>query len=208
MKKRRKETTAGIQYTHFDNDARKLCVLLSGTNYLYDKPLMYYANMAMLQQGYDVVQVNYTYEDAFFEQPITLIATQILKDVKSVIVDVCQRVAYDDILFVGKSLGTLPMSFHFSQKQETYPKLIMLTPLLQQEEVYTKLLAIENELLLIIGDADPHYDQQKVATLNEKDNVSVLVISDANHSLDVVPNDMEKSLASLTKTMQRIRAFI
>lgn len=208
MKKRRKETTAGIQYTHFDNDARKLCVLLSGTNYLYDKPLMYYANMAMLQQGYDVVQVNYTYEDAFFEQPITLIATQILKDVKSVIVDVCQRVAYDDILFVGKSLGTLPMSFHFSQKQVTYPKLIMLTPLLQQEEVYTKLLAIENELLLIIGDADPHYDQQKVATLNEKDNVSVLVISDANHSLDVVPNDMEKSLASLTKTMQRIRAFI
>lgn len=208
MKKRRKETTARIPYTHFDNGARKLCVLLSGTNYLYDKPLMYYTNMAMLQQGYDVVQVNYTYEDSFFEQPITLIATQILKDVQSVIVDVCKRADYDDILFVGKSLGTIPMSFHFSQKQAIHPKLIMLTPLLQQEEVYTKLLAIENELLLIIGDADPHYDQQKVAILNEKDNVSVLVISDANHSLDVVPNDMEKSLASLTKTMYRIRAFI
>lgn len=208
MKKRRKETTARIPYTHFDNDARKLCVLLSGTNYLYDKPLMYYTNMVMLQQGYDVVQVNYTYEDSFFEQPVAVIATQILKDVQSVIVDVCKRADYDDILFVGKSLGTIPMSFHFSQKQAIHPKLIMLTPLLQQEEVYTKLLEIENELLLIIGDADPHYDQQKVAILNEKDNVSVLVISDANHSLDVVPNDMEKSLASLTKTMQRIRAFI
>lgn len=208
MKKIKKETADRISYTHFENDSHKLCVLLSGTNYLYDKPLMYYTNMAMLQQGYDVVQVNYTYEDAFFEQPIAGIAAHILKDVKSVIVDVCKRADYDDILFVGKSLGTIPMSFHFSQKQAMHPKLIMLTPVLQTDDVYKNMLAMENELLLIIGDADPHYDKQKVATLNEKDNVTVLVIPNANHSLDVVPNDMEQSLASLTKVMQRIRTFI
>lgn len=208
MKKISKETADGIRYTHFDNDSHKLCVLLSGTNYLYDKPLMYYTNIAMLQQGYDVIQVNYAYDDAFFEKEVAEIATGILKDVKSVIVDVCKRGSYKDILFVGKSLGTIPISFHFSQKQTIHPKLIMLTPVLKRDDVYTKLLAIENEYLLVIGDADLHYDEQKVAKLNEKDNVTVLVIPNANHSLDAVPSNVEKSLASLTKIMQQIQAFI
>lgn len=48
--------------------------MFSGTGYTYDKPLMYYSTTFMLELGYDVVQICYSFEQQQFEQEPTAIS--------------------------------------------------------------------------------------------------------------------------------------
>ena len=54
--------------TIFDGTSDKVCFMLSGTGYTYDKPILYYSTALLLELGYDVVQINYTFEQQQFEQ--------------------------------------------------------------------------------------------------------------------------------------------
>jgi dienelactone hydrolase len=61
--------------------------------------------------------------------------------------------------------------------------------------------------LLIIGDADPHYDPTALETLNATTKPEVLVIPGADHSLDI-PGNLTASIAALHQAMQAVERFL
>jgi len=88
------QSKIGIHYTYEKRGAKTLCVMLSGTNYTYDKPLMYYGSMLMKEKNIDTVQVHYEYDDAFFTQATATITERITADVSSVIDEVLEAGQY------------------------------------------------------------------------------------------------------------------
>ncbi len=44
-----------IRYTHIQNESETICFMFSGAGYSYDRPLFYYATMAMLEEKDDEI---------------------------------------------------------------------------------------------------------------------------------------------------------
>jgi len=57
--KPKQENCNGIPYDFFDQNSNSICFMLSGTGYSYEKPVLYYSRLLLLELGYDVIQINY-----------------------------------------------------------------------------------------------------------------------------------------------------
>lgn len=209
MKVTSKETLKKIKYTHIENGSKKICFMLSGTNYSYDKPLMYYSTMEMLQNKFDVVQVHYSYEPTIFEKDIDYVSNLIIEDVDSVVEEVLATKEYEEIIFLGKSLGTIPISFKYAiNNNQQNTRLILLTPLLKLEGLHENIMASSNEILMIIGTNDGNYRHSKITDIKMKTNLTLIEIEHANHSLDIEPTNTSDSLKAMTKINEVLHHFI
>ncbi|QFG00325.1 alpha/beta hydrolase [Psychrobacillus glaciei] len=198
-----------IEYTHIQTGSKKICFMFSGTGYTYDKPLLYYATMVMLENDFDVVQIHYLYKKEVFEQSFEEITNIIMDDVNPVINNVLANFHYNETIFLAKSLGTIPVISEF-MKREAFnkSKMILLTPLLKLDRMYEEILNSSHEGLLVIGDKDPHYNLEQVEQLAQRTSFTVEVIHGANHSLDNVDYDTQTSISSLTKVMIDLKELI
>ncbi|WP_240186178.1 hypothetical protein [Lysinibacillus fusiformis] len=53
--KAKQENCNGIPYDFFDHNSNSICFMLSGTGYSYEKPVLYYSRLLLLELGYDVI---------------------------------------------------------------------------------------------------------------------------------------------------------
>jgi len=198
-----------IEYTHIQTGSKNVCFMFSGTGYTYDKPLLYYATMVMLENNIDVVQVHYSYEQQLFEQSFEDIKNFIMNDIDPVINNVIDNFHYNETIFLAKSLGTIPVVSEI-MKRESFnnSKMILLTPLLKLERIYEEILNSNHEGLLVIGDKDPHYNPEQVKEMAQHTSFNIEVIHGANHSLDDVEYDTLTSISSLTKVIKSLREMI
>ncbi|MGX9133496.1 alpha/beta family hydrolase [Rummeliibacillus sp. JY-2-4R] len=209
MKVTDKETQKKIRYTYIENDSNTVCFMLSGSNYLYDKPLMYYSKMEMLQNNFDVVQVHYSYEPTIFEKEIDYLSNLIIEDVDSVVEEVLATKKYKEIIFLGKSLGTIPISFKYANNVTSKKtKFVLLTPLLKLEGLYKNIMRSSNDILMVIGTNDGHYETNKIKEIQVKPNLNLIEIDGANHSLDVEPINTTQSLKAMIKVNEALHHFI
>ncbi|MEK4231379.1 alpha/beta family hydrolase [Solibacillus sp. FSL H8-0538] len=209
MKVTSKETPKKIKYTYIENNSKTICFMLSGSNYLYDKPLMYYSKMEMLQNNFDVVQVHYSYEPTLFEKDVEYFRNVIIEEVDSVIEEVLATREYKEIIFLGKSLGTIPISFKYANNNTSQnTKLVLFTPLLKIDGLYENIMRSSNEILMIIGTNDGHYEPNKIREIQMKPNFTLIEIARANHSLDVEPINTTESLKAMTKVNDALHYFI
>lgn len=112
-----------------------------------------------------------------------------LNDVTPVVSEVLQHNSYQNTLFVGKSLGNIPIINGFMQNNRfAEASMILFTPLLKLDEIANSIAASKHTGLLVIGDKDPHFDKKYLKQL-EKTNFYSLIIKNGNHSLDDVNND-------------------
>lgn len=65
--------------------------MFSGAEYTYDKPLLYYSTMIMLENQFDVVHIHYSYDQDFLKQPLAEITNRIYADSNSVITNVLKK---------------------------------------------------------------------------------------------------------------------
>ena len=196
-----------VKYTHIHNNSKTICIMLSGGSYTYDKPLLYYATMAMIENQFDIVHVNYSYGPEYFENTPEQIRSILTEDVADVLQEVFEKKNYDDIIFVGKSLGTIPLAFNFvlndKYKNATF---IFLTPLLKLNGFIENLRKCNQRSLIVIGTNDPHYLQEPLSTLNT--NISLLEIPDANHSLELLPTNTIDSIKIMELIINTMNTFI
>jgi hypothetical protein len=61
--------------------------------------------------------------------------------------------------------------------------------------------------LFAIGTADPHYDAECLAEVQEATQGEVVVIEDADHGMNIA-GDMSGSIKALDKIVQAIDAFL
>jgi hypothetical protein len=179
--------------------------MFSGLGYTYEKPLLYYVTMLMLKHGIDVVQIHYTYPKELMTKSTDEIADVMMKDVDLVLQDVLSHNDYKNIIFAGKSLGTIPL-IQRVMKDEVYKDAVMLllTPLLTRSELFESLLESTHKGLLVIGTRD-HYYTEEVYQL-KTNTMNIRVIENADHSLDVLysPSDSLKALQTVLNSIERL----
>ncbi|RKL64701.1 alpha/beta hydrolase [Salipaludibacillus neizhouensis] len=203
------EGNKDIQYTHIQNNSQVICFMFSGSGYTYDKPLFYYSTMVMLENNFDVVHIHYSYNQSELNLPKDELANLIVEDVNPVVKEVIGNGDYDETIFLGKSLGTIPIISMFANDSiYSNSKMIILTPLLQHDLYYKRLLESKNKTLLVIGNVDTHYIPEKVTKLAEKTNFNIIEIVNANHSLDIEQLATSKSITALNDLITDLKDFI
>lgn len=199
-----------ITYTHVKVGAKTVCFMFSGIGYNYDKPLLYYATMEMLQNTIDVVHVHYTYDKKMLKKPFEEKSKMMMRDIQPVIDDVLAGHTYEQCIFLGKSIGTIPIAGDLIKKEAfRHSTIILLTPLITYDTLFSNLLKSKHQGLLVIGDRDRFFDGDRIKQLKQT-NLHIEVIHDADHSLDVGVGtfDTSGSITALARVMEQIHSTI
>ncbi|WP_417899754.1 alpha/beta family hydrolase [Bacillus haimaensis] len=179
-----KEKTIPFTILSKDEGSRSLAIMLPGAGYSVQAPLFHYATGLFLNRSIDVLQVNYQYNDAFYESfTMDEITKAIIHDVREVIDQAISTDDYDTFYLVGKSLGTIAMSSELKRDVFHSANAIWLTPLLQRKDVSDAMVSCGHKSICIIGDADPCYKEDRFKEVNENPVFTTRLISDVDHAL-------------------------
>ncbi|WP_418301698.1 hypothetical protein [Lysinibacillus fusiformis] len=201
--KAKQENCNGIPYDFFDQNSNSICFMLSGTGYSYEKPVLYYSRLLLLELGYDVIQINYSFEQQLFEQEPQAISNMVYSIVNPIVEHCLRTKPYTNAVYIGKSLGTLPIiDFYMQQSSSISTRYILLTPLLSLDHTMANLL--NKQAFLAIGTADPHFSQEKIAQLTTLD---LAVFDDLNHSLEDASNIIQ-SIQFCESLFIQLKAYI
>lgn len=183
----------------------KLAVFFPGIGYTVDKPLMHYSRRIAAGMGYEIKLLPYagfpdkvkgdkdkmreSYEIALRQ------AREMLNDVDFSF--------YEDIVFVGKSVGTIVATTLASESaQKDRIRLVLYTPL---EETFSFEFG---DAVVFTGSADPWVggSESRIADICRERKIFCEIFEAANHSLET--SDYERDLGYMVRIMKRTEAFI
>ncbi|MEI5923101.1 alpha/beta hydrolase [Bacillus sp. TD10] len=197
-----------IPYTHIEKGSNTVCFMFSGSGYNYDKPLFYYATMLMLEKKIDVVHIHYSYDEQVMNKPIEEVTKVMMDDINPVINEVLKNEQYSKSMFLGKSLGTIPIANDLMKREDfAKSKMILLTPLLTFDSIFDSILHSRYEGLLVIGDKDHHYNADQIDPLY-KTNLQIEVVKNANHSVNVGEFETENSIEAIANIIKKLKEVI
>lgn len=197
-----------IHYTHIEKGSSTVCFMFSGSGYNYDKPLFYYATMLMLEKKIDVVHIHYSYDEQVMNKPIEEVTKVMMDDINPVINEVLKNEQYSKSMFLGKSLGTIPIANDLMKREEfTQSKMIVLTPLLNFDSIFDSILHSRHDGLLVIGDKDHQYNASQMERL-EQSNLKIEIVKNANHSLNVGEYETENSIEAIAKVIEKFKEVV
>lgn len=182
--------------------------MFSGSGYNYDKPLFYYTTMLMLENKIDVVHIHYSYDGQLMEKPMEEITKIMMDDINPIMNEVIQNEQYNHTMFLGKSLGTIPIANDLMKREEfAKSKMILLTPLLTFESIFDSILHSHHEGVLVIGDKDHQYNADQIEQLH-KTNLTINVVKNANHSVNVGEYETENSIVAIANIIEKLKEVI
>jgi hypothetical protein len=191
-----------------DENSKNLVVFLPGAAYTVQSPVFHYSQEIFLDNSFDVLQVNYRYNDkAYDEFSKEELSEAIRHDVRTVLDKVLKDTSYEKFYFVGKSLGTIAMSSELNRDIFKEAHAIWLTPLLQRDDVFAAMVNSENRGLCIIGDNDRCYVEKRFDQLKIKLNLVANLLPNVNHSLEYDHN-MVESIDILKEVINDIQEFV
>ncbi|MBZ0283774.1 MAG: hypothetical protein K8L97_23760 [Anaerolineae bacterium] len=191
-------TTAYNSWMRQDSD--NLLVMLPGWGYTCENPLLFYLRSAALQQGFDVLSVQYGFQTNHAElTPETM--TFVQEDVKAATDPVLAH-GYKQVCIAGKSLGT-PLAVELGHNiNNANVSLLLLTPMGGAVMVSETL-----QTLAVVGTADGLYSAEWVESFANHPTVSWRVFEGLNHSLGV-KDDWRASLAILPEIISACETFL
>ncbi|MBO1580471.1 alpha/beta family hydrolase [Bacillus sp. XF8] len=208
IKKEIQTNDRAISYTHIEMGFKTICFMFSGSGYNYDKPLFYYSTMLMLQNKIDVVHIHYSYDKQTMKKTIEEITKIMMDDINPVILDVLKNGQYSNSIFLGKSLGTIPIANDLMKREEFLKsKMILLTPLINFDSIFDSILNSHHQGLFVIGDKDHYYNANQIDQLS-KSNVTIDVIQNANHSLNVGEFETAHSISVVSRVMEKLQETV
>lgn len=197
-----------IRYTHIERGFKTICFMFSGSGYNYDKPLFYYSKMVMLQNKIDIVHIHYSYDEQTMKKPIEELTKIMMDDINPVIIDVLKNGQYNNSIFLGKSLGTIPIANDLMKREEFLKsKMILLTPLINYDSIFDSILNSQHKGLFVIGDKDHYYNSNQIDELR-KSTLKVDVVHNANHSLDIGEFETTNSILALSRVMEKLQETV
>ncbi len=163
----------------YNPEKKRIAVIFPGVGYTQDKPLLYYTSKLLEVKKYEIVNVSYhdipsgIKGDAAAGRNAAEIAyAQVEEQLANV-----DFSKYDDILFVGKSMGTI-ISAIYEMNHKLNARQIWYTPVEATFSFGT------GDAVGFIGDADSWSDYNAVKALAEKANIPLYTYRGANHSLE------------------------
>ncbi|NNG07285.1 MAG: hypothetical protein HKM90_06080 [Desulfobacteraceae bacterium] len=201
-----------VPHTFYEQEETpaQVALLLPGMGYTSHMPLLYYPARIMLSTGADVLGLEYDYNRRkdFMALPGEERKQWLLTDVTSACHTILEGRSYQEITLIGKSLGTRAMGHLLTtEDQLREANAIWLTPVLRSERLCTQIKEWGRRSLMVIGTADPHFNQALLDEIQRETDSEMLIIEGADHSLEI-GGDMLRSLAAMEKVIGAIQAFI
>ena len=181
----------------------KLAICFPGIGYHCDKPLLYYSRSLARELGYkEYKNISYRYEgknirgnQAKMREAYEILFQQAEEELKDI-----DWSAYDEILFVSKSIGTVIAASYAKKYGLTGVKQVLYTPLTE-----TFSFAPE-KAIAFIGTADPWSSAGEIIQLARKKRLPLHVYDDSNHSLEC--GDTERNIEILKDVMEKKKEFL
>ena len=204
-------------------DSKKLAIIIPGMGYTKDRPLLYYAGKLFAAAGYELLHIEFTNLPKKIRGNRELILKTAIQcyDQTSTQLASTDFSAYTDLLFVGKSIGTI-VAARYIAEHNLEARQIWYTPL--QETLDTAFSGTTGTLgtasinaslsstyhagtpsadpaniLAFIGTADPWSDLPKLLNTAAENHLDIHVYENCNHSLET--NDVDKNIEILRDVM-------
>lgn len=184
---------------------RKIAIFFPGIGYTADKPLLYYSRRLAVKLGYEIKMLSYhgfppkiRGDAGKMREAYRIAGTQ----TEAMLADVDLEV-YEDILFVGKSIGTAVAAKTAAESPvKDRIRLVLYTPL---EETFR--FPCENAVAFT-GTADPWVGKEKsrIADLCAQKGISCHRIPGGNHSLETT--EIYEDLRNLKEIMEETETFL
>ncbi len=180
---------------------KKLAVFFPGIGYINDKPLLYYSRKMAQERGYEVICTEYHdlpekikgNKEKMIQAGNMAFAQcrELLKEIDFAV--------YDDVLFVGKSIGTV-IAARYAEKHVPTAGLVLYTPL---EATF---FADIRDAIAFIGEADPWSDLDEVKRLAVQRHVPLYTYPGCNHSLEC--NSWKRNMEILGNVMELTETYM
>ena len=182
-------------------DDRRLAVLFPGIGYHCDKPLLYYSAKLARAAGYEVLPVPYSGfpEKVRGDGEKLRACLDLAWDQAEAMLAGVKWHDWREILFVGKSIGTLVAS-RYALERQLAVKSVLLTPLVETFRF------VRGSAIAFHGTADPWADTGAIIAACRESGVPLFLTEGANHSLET--GHVLRDLSTLRETLERIEAFI
>ena len=185
----------------------KIAVFFPGVGYTADKPLLHYSRRLAEDQGYEIKFLPY----AGFPEKIKGDRAKMvesfnlaLQQTEEMLSEV-DLTAYDDVLFVGKSVGTIVAAKIAAESPMAEKiRLVLYTPL---EDTFT-FLKDKAKCIMFTGAADPWVGgaSSRISGLCAERKIPCHVIPEADHSLE--SGNLYKDLQNMQQIMEATEAFM
>ena len=193
-----------------EHDTNHIAVLFPGFGYTGQMPLMYYPRQLLLESGADVFLVGYNYSQRpdFQSSPVEERDIWLRTDAIAAYKAALAQRNYERVTLVGKSIGTRAIG-HLLATEERLPSLgcVWLTPILRNQQLCAQIKQRPHRALFVVGTADSHYDPAKLAEVQQATAGEVMVIENADHSLEIT-GDIVQSIQVLEGLIGEIQKFL
>lgn len=179
---------------------KKIACLFPGIGYTCDKPLLYYSWKLLKGLGWEIVPVSYTGFPAGVKgnpEKMRQAAETALAQAEALLKEIHWN-DYSDILFVGKSVGTV-VSAAYARRHSIPCRQIFFTP------VEAAFQFADRAAIVFHGTADPWADTKEIENACKQRNIPIYETENANHSLET--GDVDRDILTLRDTMRIVQAF-
>ena len=184
---------------------KRLAVVFPGIGYTADKPLLHYGRRLAERFGYETQVLAYggfPKKIGGDKDKLQQCCEIALKQAEEQLADI-DLLSYDDVLFIGKSIGTVAaaeLAAHSPARERI--RLLLYTPL---EETFAFPLG---DAVVFTGGGDPWVggSEGRIPALCRERQIPCFVIEEANHSLETA--DPLRDVRNLEQIMHDSDAFI
>jgi hypothetical protein len=199
-----------VPHTFFrqQGGSQHMALIFAGQANTCQHPTLYYSTRELLHRGADALLVDYGLRPTFSSLSTEERLSCVQADAIAAYGALFAEYLYQQVTLVGKSLGTLTMSYLLAALAPVpQVRAIWLTPLLKRQEVQAALKQSQPRSLFIVGTADSHYDAAVLAELEHITRGTTLAIPAADHLLEV-PEGTIASLRVMEQIMGAITTFL
>ena len=185
-----------------------LGIILPGYRHSPDKADLNYAGRILLEQGADLLRVEYVYyQTNFLSKNESDRKCWLSEDVFAACNAAFSFREYTKISLIGKSLGTMAMGLLLEDSRFRNADCVWLTPLLTNEWLCTQIEKFHPRSLFIMGTADNFYKPEILSHLENVTNGKTLILNGAHHGLEI-SESIPKSLMALNQIVLALQDFL
>lgn len=185
-------------------EVNNLVIVLPGAGYTTQAPLLHFTTGLFSTKGFDVLHINYSYD----RQELSDLSNEDFKrDVQFAIEKAIKSKKYSNYFIVAKSIGTKALGDLLNNTRFNDAKVVWLTPILQNDEVFKTMVNCENKGLCIIGDKDPCFIEDRSERLKNNHNLTLKVLEGGNHGLELDKEPI-KSIDLLKRVISDMNEFL
>ncbi|HJS17817.1 MAG TPA: hypothetical protein VJ785_03660 [Anaerolineales bacterium] len=195
-------------YITHSTPANHLGIILPGYRFSADMPALHYSRRVLLEQGADVLSVDYAYyRTNFMMQEDSEQDQWMSSDVFAASNAGLSQRPYEKVTLVGKSIGTIALGLLLADSRFQQSACVWLTPLLTSERLCSQIEKVRPRSLFVIGTADRYYKPDVLKHLEDITDGHALVLEGVEHGLEI-PGDIPKSLSVLNQITQTVQEFL